>query len=89
MIKGTERKIIFLKSTKSKKFDEAYFVIKDDLINDDETEILREAEKILFSAESCKKRKRKSSFSFKGLFLFFLGLSLGATVSLIISLFVF
>ena len=48
-----------------------------------------EAEKILFSAESCKKRKRKSSFSFKGLFLFFLGLSLGATVTLIISLFVF
>lgn len=89
MIKGTERKIIFLKSTKSKKFDEAYFVLKDDLINDDDTEILREAEKILFSAEHCKKSKKKTNFSFKGLFLFFLGLSLGAVVSLILSFFVF
>ena len=39
-MKGTQRRIIFLKSTKSKRFDEAYFVLKDDLINDDEDEIL-------------------------------------------------
>lgn len=81
-MKGTQRKIIFLKSTKSKRFDEAYFVLKDDLINDDEDEILKEAEKILFSAEGCKKKREKKRLSFKGAFLFSLGLFCGVVLTI-------
>lgn len=80
-MKGTQRRIIFLKSTKSKRFDEAYFVLKDDLINDDEDEILKEAEKILFSAEGCKKKREKKRLSFKGAFLFSLGLFCGVVLT--------
>jgi hypothetical protein len=82
-MKGTQRKIIFLKSTKSKRFDEAYFVLKDDLINDDEDEILKEAERILFSAEGCKKKREKKRLSFKGFFLFCLGLFCGTIFSIV------
>ncbi len=82
-MKGTQRRIIFLKSTKSKRFDEAYFVLKDDLINDDEDEILKEAEKILFSAEGCKKKREKKRLSFKGAFLFSLGLFCGVVLTII------
>lgn len=81
-MKGTQRRIIFLKSTKSKRFDEAYFVLKDDLINDDEDEILKEAEKILFSAEGCKKKREKKRLSFKGFFLFSLGLFCGVVLTI-------
>lgn len=81
-MKGTQRRIIFLKSTKSKRFDEAYFVLKDDLINDDEDEILKEAEKILFSAEGCKKKREKKRLSFKGAFLFSLGLFCGVILTI-------
>ncbi|MBO5091868.1 MAG: hypothetical protein J6C61_05245 [Clostridia bacterium] len=81
-MKGTQRRIIFLKSTKSKRFDEAYFVLKDDLINDDEDEILKEAEKILFSAEGCKKKREKKRLSFKGAFLFSLGLFCGVVLTI-------
>lgn len=82
-MKGTQRRIIFLKSTKSKRFDEAYFVLKDDLINDDEDEILKEAEKILFSAEGCKKKREKKRLSFKGAFLFSLGLFCGVVLTIV------
>ena len=81
-MKGTQRRIIFLKSTKSKRIDEAYFVLKDDLINDDEDEILKEAEKILFSAEGCKKKREKKRLSFKGAFLFSLGLFCGVVLTI-------
>lgn len=81
-MKGTQRRIIFLKCTKSKRFDEAYFVLKDDLINDDEDEILKEAEKILFSAEGCKKKREKKRLSFKGAFLFSLGLFCGVVLTI-------
>lgn len=59
MIKGLERKMMLLKSTNSKYFDEAYFIMKDDLTSFDEGEILREAERIMFSAEVCKRVKAK------------------------------
>ncbi len=88
-MKGTQRKIIFLKSTKSKRFDEAYFVLKDDLINDDEDEILKEAERILFSAESCKRKKEKRRLSFKGLFLFSLGILVGTSLLALPMLFIY
>lgn len=85
MVSGRERKIIHLKSTKSKRFDEAYFVLKDGLINYDDDEIIKEAERILFSAEELKKRsvKKKRNFA-KCTFFFALGFFFG-TLSYILS----
>lgn len=57
MIKGLERKVVLLKNTNSRYFDEAYFIMKDDLTSFDDGEILREAERIMFSAEGCKRIK--------------------------------
>ena len=86
MVSGRERKIIHLKKTKSKRFDEAYFVLKDGLINYDDGEIIREAEKILFSAEELKKRnvKKRGTLS-KCAFFFALGFFFG-TVSYLFAL---
>lgn len=77
MIKGLERKMMLLKSTNSKYFDEAYFIMKDDISLYDEGEILREAERIMFSAETCKRIKKTSKRNFLKAFLFSL---LGALV---------
>ena len=59
MVSGRERKIIYLKSTRSKRFDEAYLVLKDGMESYDDKEILKEAERILFSAEELKKKRAK------------------------------
>jgi hypothetical protein len=59
MVSGRERKIIHLKSTRSKRFDEAYLVLKDGMESYDDKEILKEAERILFSAEELKKKRAK------------------------------
>ena len=88
MLQGTERKIIFLKSTKSKHFDEAYFVLKDDIVNDDEHEILCEAERIIFSAEELRRKRHKKQVSFKGIFFISLGTFLGSFLSCILCLIV-
>lgn len=78
MVSGRERKIIYLKNTKSKRFDEAYLVLKDGMESYDDKEILREAEKILFSAEELKKRRaRKNKGALKCTFFFSLGFFLG------------
>lgn len=86
MLKGTEKRIIYLKSTKSKHFDEAYFVLKDDIINDRDTEILKEAERIIFKAETSSKLSRRKKGSYKGAFLFSLGGFVGALITCIFCL---
>ena len=86
MLQGTERKIIFLKSTKSKHFDEAYFVLKDDIVNDNEHEILCEAERIIFTAEELKRKRQKRPVSFKGVFFLSLGTLLGSFISCVLCL---
>lgn len=90
MIKGCEKRIIFLESTKSKYFDQAYLVIKDDLYTCDEGKILDEAERIIFGAESCKrlehpnrnKRILKNTLIFSIGFLF--GLMLAFSLAFIL-----
>ena len=78
MVSGRERKIIYLKSTKSKRFDEAYLVLKDGLGSYDDGEIIKEAEKILFSAEELKKKRaRKNKGLSKCAFFFSLGFFFG------------
>ena len=78
MVSGRERKIIYLKSTKSKRFDEAYLVLKDGMGSYDDGEILKEAEKILFSAEELKRRRHKGGKGIlKCAFFFSLGFFFG------------
>jgi muramoyltetrapeptide carboxypeptidase LdcA involved in peptidoglycan recycling len=90
MIKGCQKKIIFLESTKSKYFDQAYLVMKDDLYSLDEGEILKEAEKIIFGAEHCQKEpKKKSNVSFgKSALVFTFGLFLGLSFAFLMSFFI-
>lgn len=89
MIKGLERKIVLLKNTNSRYFDEAYFIMKDDLASFDEGEILREAERIMFSAEGCKRIKgsRKKRALRLALFII-LGVLLGFIAGLSLAFFI-
>lgn len=77
MIKGLERKIMLLKSTNSRYFDEAYFIMKDDLISCDDSEILREAEKIIFCAEGCKRVKKSKRGALRIVLFSILGALIG------------
>ena len=53
MIKGCQKKIIFVKDTGSEYFEEAYFIMKSDseLPRTEETDIVKEAEKIVEKVE--------------------------------------
>ncbi|MBQ8546384.1 MAG: hypothetical protein IJ437_05540 [Clostridia bacterium] len=93
MIKGCEKKIIFLESTKSKYFDQAYLVMKDDIYTCDEGEILGEAERIIFGAEGCKKPKKKEKGKalniWRGILSFSFGLLSGLVLAFSLSLIIF
>ena len=74
MIKGCEKKIIYLKDTKSEFFEEAYFVLKEEekLGEISHATMVEEAKRII--DESLGKRKRRFFiFRFKTLFVFLLG----------------
>ncbi len=47
MYTGTQKKAIVLKNTQNCIFEEAYFILKDDLSNIKESEMVKEANKIL------------------------------------------
>ena len=49
MLRGCQKKIVFLKNTGSKIFDEAYFVISDKTLNDEicDTDMISEANRII------------------------------------------
>ena len=50
MVRGCQKKIIYLKNTRSDIFDEAYFVIKEDMIERmpaDDTDMVKEASRII------------------------------------------
>ena len=93
MIKGCEKKIIFLENTKSKYFEQAYLVIKDDIYTCDEGEILGEAERIIFGAEGCKKAKKKQKRNmldiWRGVLSFCFGLLSGLLLAFSLSLLIF
>ena len=78
MIKGCEKKIVYLKDTGSDYFEEAYFVVKPQKCT--ENDIIAEANKIVngFMDED----KGKSKISKGKIFSFLGGLLLGALLSL-------
>ena len=82
MLRGCQKKVIFLKNTGNQLFEEAYFVIKPEFEAFSEYEIISEATRI---ANSCgtneklkKKRSKKGGFYF---FLFSLGFFLGVVIT--------
>ena len=87
MIKGAQKQMIVLKTSASRYFEEAYFVLKTDLrpCKRDRTDLLTEANRILKESESARGGKKRD----KRAWLWFvlgalLGASLAATVLLVL-----
>ena len=80
MLKGCQKRIVFLKDTGSELFDEAYFVIKAEYQNKSEGEFIQEATKIANSGKAEASVAKRSSFAF-GFFLFSIGLFIGTLLS--------
>ena len=82
MVRGCQKKIIYLKNTRSSIFDEAYFVIKDNMLYEskDECDMVEEANKILseaFNFDDMNGWKRIARFLKKNALSFVLGLVIG------------
>lgn len=85
MIKGCQKRIVFLKNTGSEYFDEAYFVLKPDALERDEADIVSEATKIANMALDRGSRGLKHE-RIKRLGFFALGLAIGVTMTLLVIL---
>ena len=85
MIKGAQKQMIVLKTSASRYFEEAYFVLKSDLKPNkrDRTDLLTEANRILKESESVRGGKRRKK---RGWAWFMIGLLLGAATAVAICL---
>ncbi len=81
MLKGCQKKIIFLKDTGSDFFEEAYFVIKPDCYGMEKDDILLEATRIASGISENGNRKVQKRATLAPIF-FALGMLLGTSVSL-------
>ena len=81
MIKGCQKRMIFIKDTGSDLFDEAYFVLKSDIPSQDdfENDIIKTATAIVNQNQF--RRKRKPLKISKSVLLFLLGMLIGALIS--------
>ena len=81
MIKGCQKKIVFLKDTESELFEEAYFVLKPTATSKGEEDIVLEATRIVRGYEP---KRGKAKRSAKPIIPFILGACAGALFMLII-----
>ena len=81
MIKGCQKKIIFLKNTGCELFEEAYFIMKECTIDKGESDIVLEATKIVNCIKESCVIPKKRFFWQKGAFIFSLGTLLGFGVA--------
>lgn len=58
MVKGYQKRIVFMKNTGSEFFDEAYFVVADAYTDKDERDMISEANRIIDEAEGVSTAKR-------------------------------
>ena len=92
MVRGCQKKIIYLKNTDSKVFDEAYFIVKDNVKCDvmDECDMVEEANRILDNVISCRMSGEKISRIKKTvkakILPFVAGIFIGFLISLLIKL---
>ena len=88
--KGCQKKIILLRDPSGKIFEEAYFILKDDVSPYmAETDMVREANRIIREAtqgrgETPVRKERKRTFSFTNLIWMLVGFAAGAAVSFMI-----
>lgn len=90
MVRGCQKKIIYLKNTHSDLFDEAYFVIKNEIDNErvNECDMVEEANKILeesFFVDAQRSRfKTLILFFKKNIIPFLVGVIISGIVMLVI-----
>lgn len=87
MLKGSQRQMIVVQTTKSRYFDGAYFILRREVgtVGEEETDILREANRIFEdSAPGQSEKKRR----FSTFFAFLAGCALGGTVIFLLCLLV-
>ena len=90
MVRGCQKKIIYLKNTGSEVFDEAYFLISERIASDkvDECDMIEEANRIVnecISLEISKDIRQKLLDFFKrNIIPFFIGITTGIIITLFI-----
>ena len=92
MVRGCQRKVIFLKNTESKIFSEAYFIVDDKAPESCEADMIREANRIIeenLARTAKEKEKRKRGFArlfsaaLRGLPAFLLGCGIATFICLV------
>ena len=90
MVRGCQKKIIYLKNTGSEVFCEAYFVVNEKMLGEDipECDMVKEANRILDECISIEENTglaiRILMFFKRKTIPFFIGMILGITIALII-----
>ena len=91
MVRGCQKKIIYLKNTESGVFDEAYFVVSESALSSeiDECDMIEEASKILdeciFTEEEKSLKNKILDIVKKKTIPFILGVALGIIIGIIIN----
>ena len=89
MVRGCQKKIVYLKNTGSDVFTDAYFVVRDNALeNIDECDMIKEANRILDECISIEdgisKRRLVISFVKKNTIPFFIGIVMGVFFTILI-----
>ena len=91
MIKGCQKKIIFVQGSESSPFESAFFLMRRDLPDSGSGDVLREADRIISEGlprlDVRRRRRQRISKIFLTAGSFFLGLLLGAGICAIFALF--
>ena len=89
MVRGCQKKIVYLKNTGSEVFDEAYFVVRDNALADlSECDMVKEANKILDECISLEEEvgffEVLKDFIKRRVISFAIGIALGIVIALLI-----
>ena len=86
MLKGTQKRILQIKSPNSALFEEAYFILKPTSDEARDDDMVTEAERLLASA-TLPKKKRRFSLSWEDVLVFLAGVALSFVIFGVIALF--
>jgi hypothetical protein len=89
MVRGCQKKIVYLKNTGSNMFDEAYFVVRDCALgNNDECDMIKEANRILDECVAFEEKKSLPKTLVeklkRNIIPFFIGITLGVVITVLI-----
>lgn len=86
-MRGYQKKVIYLKNTGSRDFEEAYFIIRPDGKEDEvsSARMIEEANRIV-EENFGRRRRRIFTFTRGSLFSFFIGLLTGLAIALVLQL---